>query len=70
MKLESWQEAIDFFSEAAPLGVIGDFCRDKLEDKPSLFRFKHHYILNALERFYGDMAAMAEMYGGDGNAVP
>lgn len=47
--LETWREAIDFFSEAAPLGVIGDFCRDKLEPRPSLFRFKHHYILNALD---------------------
>ena len=49
VKLESWREAIDFFSEALPLGVVGDFCRDKLEEKPSLFRFKHHYILNALD---------------------
>lgn len=49
VNLESWREAIDFFSEAAPLGVIGDFCRVKLEEKPSLFRFKHHYILNALD---------------------
>ena len=49
VKLESWREAIDFFSEAVPLGVVGDFCRDKLEEKPSLFRFKHHYILNALD---------------------
>ena len=49
VNLESWREAIDFFSEAVPLGAIGDFCRDKLEQKPSLFRFKHHYILNALD---------------------
>jgi DNA-binding transcriptional ArsR family regulator len=49
VNLESWREAVDFFSEAAPLGVIGDFCRDKLEPMPSLFRFKHHYILNALD---------------------
>jgi len=49
VNMESWREAIDFFSEAAPLGVVGDFCRDKLEEKPSLFRFKHHYILNALD---------------------
>ena len=47
--LETWQEALDFFSEAAPLGVIGDFCRDKVGERPSLFRFKHHYILNALD---------------------
>ena len=47
--LESWRDAVDFFSEAAPLGVIGEYCRDKLEPAPSLFRFKHHYILNALD---------------------
>lgn len=49
VELESWREALDFFSEAVPLGVIGDFCRDKLDLKPSFFRFKHHYILNALD---------------------
>jgi len=49
VNLETWREAIDFFSEAAPLGVIGDFCRDKLKPRPPLFRFKHHYILNALD---------------------
>jgi len=27
VELESWREALDFFSETAPLGVIGDFCR-------------------------------------------
>ena len=47
--LDSWREALDFFSEAAPLGVIGDYCRERLEEAPSLFRFKHHYILNALD---------------------
>lgn len=26
--------------------------------------------IRVTERFHGDMAAMAEMYGGDGNAVP
>lgn len=47
--LETWRDALDFFSEAALLGVVGDFCRDKLADAPSPFRFKHHYILNALD---------------------
>ena len=49
VRLETWREAIDWFSEAAPLGVIGEFCRDKLKELPSPFRFKHHYILNALD---------------------
>lgn len=60
-RLDGWREAIDFFSEAAPLGVIGDFCRDKLSEEPSLFRFKHHYILNALD---GEiLLALAEAIG-------
>lgn len=59
--LEGWRDALDFFSEAAPLGVIGDFCRDKLAEEPSLFRFKHHYILNALD---GEITlALAEAIG-------
>ncbi len=58
---ESWRDAIDFFSEVAPVGVIGDFCRDKLEEKPSLFRFKHHYILNALDSEV--LLALAEAIG-------
>ena len=49
VKLESWRDALDFFSEVVPLGVIGDYCRDKLEERRSHFLFKHHYILNALD---------------------
>lgn len=49
VRLDGWRDAIDFFSEAAPLGVIGDYCRDKLEERPSRFLFKHHYMLNALD---------------------
>lgn len=45
----AWRDALAFFSEADPLGVIGAFLLDTLEDGPSPFRFKHHYILHALE---------------------
>lgn len=47
--LSSWDAAAAFFSEAAPLGVIGSFLQDRLAEKCSCFRFKHHYILNALD---------------------
>ena len=47
--LGSWNEAIAFFSEAAPLGVIGSFLQNRLAERFSAFRFKHHYILNALD---------------------
>ena len=47
--LATWADAAAFFSEAAPLGVVGSYLLDKLETQPEYFRFKHHYILNALD---------------------
>jgi len=44
---ERWREAIAFYSEADPMGVIGSFLTDKLEEPADFFRFKHHYILHA-----------------------
>ncbi len=47
--LSSWSTAIAFFSEAFPLGVIGSFIQDRIPERFRQFRFKHHYILNALD---------------------
>ena len=47
--LATWADTAAFFSEAAPLGVVGSYLLDKLEERPGYFRFKHHYILNALD---------------------
>lgn len=54
--------AASFFSEAAPLGVVGSCFLDKLETQPEIFRFKHHYILSALdsEVLYALFLAMGE----------
>ena len=49
VKLDSWDAAIAFFSEAAPLGVIGSFLQNRLPERFPALRFKHHYILNALD---------------------
>ena len=49
LELESWRDAAAFFSEVAPLGVIGSFMQDHIQEKSGFFRFKHHYILNALD---------------------
>ena len=35
-------DVLDFFSEAAPLGVIGSFLLDRLPGHESCFAFKHH----------------------------
>lgn len=45
--LASWQEAVCFFSEINPLGVIGSFLQDKYSTPPAYFAFKHHYLLFA-----------------------
>ncbi len=47
--LEQWKEALSFFSEIDPVGVIGSFLLDKMREHPGYFSFKHHYILHALE---------------------
>ncbi|MBQ7873986.1 MAG: WYL domain-containing protein [Oscillospiraceae bacterium] len=46
--LKSWSEALAFYTEEDPLGVIGTFLPKKPESE-IVFRFKHHYILNALD---------------------
>ena len=45
-QMPAWRDAIDFFSEAAPLGVIGSYFSLKNE---SAFEFKHQYFLGALD---------------------
>lgn len=49
VSLPNWMEGTAFFSEAAPLGVVGSYLLDKQEEFPQYYRFKHHYILNALD---------------------
>lgn len=49
VNLESWKDAVDYYAEAAPLGVIGSFLQARFPESESRFRFKHHYILNALD---------------------
>ena len=49
VNLDNWQEAISFYSEMDPVGVIGSFLLDKMQKHPDFFSYKHHYILHALE---------------------
>ena len=49
ISLASWAEALAFYSEQDPAGVIGSFLMDKLDKTSDAFRFKHHYILHALD---------------------
>ena len=49
LDLATWTDALAFFSEEDPLGVVGSFLIDKLDQPSDAFRFKHHYILHALD---------------------
>lgn len=43
------RDALDFYSETAPCGVIGSFLIDKRPPQNSNFRYKHHYITHVLD---------------------
>lgn len=47
--LSRWENALTFFSEADPLGVIGSTMLDKLDRTPDHYQFKHHHMLHALD---------------------
>lgn len=49
VKLEQYREAIRFFSEENPLGVVGSYLEDKLEPDQEYLSFKNHYIMNAYD---------------------
>lgn len=42
-------DIVDFFSEAAPCGVVGSFLQDRLKPHRDIFSFKHHYITQAID---------------------
>ena len=42
-------DALHYFSETLPCGVIGSFILDKTESDTDAFTFKHHYITSALD---------------------
>ena len=43
------KDAINFFSEVAPFGVIGSYINDKIDNKNTRFQYKHNFIVNTLE---------------------
>lgn len=44
-----WQNALQFFQEAAPLGTIGSSIMDNEGFANQTFRFKHHFVVHTLE---------------------
>ena len=42
-------DALDFYSEVSPCGVVGSYLLDKNNVHDERFAFKHHYITNSLD---------------------
>lgn len=47
--LDAWHDAVSFFAETNQIGVLGSFIEDKFAAGSSVFSYKHHYLLHALE---------------------
>ena len=54
-------DALHFFSETAPCGVVGSFLLDKQMPDTDAFTFKHHYITSAIDS--GVLAALFTAMG-------
>jgi predicted DNA-binding transcriptional regulator YafY/DNA-binding transcriptional ArsR family regulator len=49
LDLANLTDALHYFSEVLPCGVIGSFILDKMEEDTDAFTFKHHYITSAID---------------------
>jgi len=47
INIDTWKDAIHFYTGADPMGVIGSYFDNNEPDNP--FRYKHHYILHTLD---------------------
>ena len=58
----SWEDAVAFFSEEAPFGVVGSYLLDRQDEVPEHFSYKHHYLLHTLDTqiLFNALRAMKE----------
>ncbi len=47
--INNYCDAITFFAESSPMGVVGSFLLDKCKSIQKCLSYKHHYIMNALD---------------------
>lgn len=43
------KDALVYFSEVAPFGVVGSYINDRIDNTNTKFQFKHNFIVNTLE---------------------
>lgn len=48
-EIKNLQPMLDFFSEAAPFGVIGHYLKNRCPENKEDFVFKHHFIMHTLD---------------------
>ncbi len=46
--ISAWRDAVSFFSEVSPTGVIGSFILDNVPGE-DIFTYKHHYITQTMD---------------------
>ncbi len=46
---DGWRDAVEFFSECDPMGVVGSYLLDRYPDSGECFSYKHRYLLHALD---------------------
>ncbi len=49
VNLAAWQDAVSFFSEESPVGILGSFLLEQFQSAADFFSFKHRYLLFALD---------------------
>lgn len=54
--IKDFNDALHFYSEVAPCGVVGSYILDKSEHDSDAFTFKHHYMTGAMDS--GVLAAL------------
>ncbi len=47
--LDSWRDAVEFYSECDPVGVVGSYLLEKYPEEEEHFSFKHRYLLHAMD---------------------
>ncbi len=47
--IDSYGNALSYFSEVTPCGVLGSYLLDRIPQTHGMFSFKHHYIAHTME---------------------
>ncbi len=47
--MDGWEDALAYFSEIVPCGVVGSYILDRQATGQRVFSFKHHYITHTLD---------------------